>query len=178
MKSAQRCLLVLAVILFLGVGRASADSTLSYSFTGSVSASFELPVNPTVMLSNPGVDFAVAPMDLMVNGQSSSDFLVFFSSAFGGGFDVQSCPGCVDLALAGPQLYSGSEAAPTMLAVDGAMLVDDMTGAPVGTVTSTPTGTTATPEPSVLLLLSLGLLAFMSVALFSKRFASYLSIAN
>jgi hypothetical protein len=169
-----RILIVLSVILVFGAGRASADS-LSYAFAGPVSVSFELPVNPTVTDVHLGGGFAVTPINLTLNGAPSNDILLFFNAAFGGAFAALSCPSCADLALAGPQMYSGSEAAPTMLVLSGATLVDDKTGAPSGTITSTPA---STPEPPAFILLGIGLLALVGTALVAKRSSGLPVAAN
>jgi hypothetical protein len=171
-----RASLLLTALLIFGVGRASADTLLSYSFSGTNSVSFELPVNPTPTGFTLGIDFLVTPIDLMINGAPSSDTLQFFSSTFGGAFAALSCPSCVTLSLTGPQLYSGSEANPTMLVVSGVTLLNDMGGTPAGTVTSTPTSTTTTPEPSVTVLLGVGLLAIgMAVLRFKPNFGVSIS---
>jgi len=158
MRNLYRASFLLTALLIFGVGRASAD-TLSYNFSGANSVSFELPVNPTPTSFDLGIDFQITPTDLMINGVSSSDTLEFFSSTFAGAFAALCGPGCVTLSLTGPQFYSGSEATPTMLILNGVTLLNDMGSTPAGTVTSTPTSTTTTPEPSVTILLGVGLLA-------------------
>ena len=166
MKHICRVSFLLAALSVLGVGKASADTLLSYTFSGPISVSFELPVNPTVISFNTGLDFQVTPVDLMINGVASGDTLVFYSSALGGAFDAISSPSTFDAAFAGPQLYSGPESAPTMLAMSGVSLMNDIGGTPAGTLTTT---TTSTPEPSAIVLLAVGLIALLGYAFFSKR---------
>jgi len=164
-KTWLRTALVLSAVLFLTAGIASADTLITYQFTGGgVSASFELPVNPTVIAFTPGFNFLVTPINLMINGAPSSDRLDFFNATGGGGGGFLAACGltCVDINVAGPQLYTGPESAPTMLGVvaGGVPLTDFNTGAPVGTLTTSGTpGPVSTPEPSVTILLAIGLLA-------------------
>ena len=170
MRNLYRLSFVLIALLVFGVGRASADSLISYSFSGANSVSFELPVNPIPTSFVLGGDFQVTPINLMINGAASSDTLVFFSSHFGGAFAAIFCPNCATVSLTGPQFYSGSEATPTMLVVNGATLMNDMGGTPAGTITSTPV--TSTPEPSSTILLGIGLLAVgLAVLGFKPQFA-------
>jgi hypothetical protein len=173
MRNLYRASLLFTALLIFGVGRVSADSLLSYSFSGTNSVSFELPVNPTPTAFTPGADFLVAPINLMINGAPSSDTLEFFNATFGGAFAAISCPSCVTLSLVGPQLYSGSEAMPTMLVVNGVTLLNDMGSTPAGTITSTPATTASTPEPSVTILLAIGLLAIgLAVLRFKPNFGA------
>jgi hypothetical protein len=155
---------LVAAILFMGAGKASAD-TLTYQFTGAVTATFELPSMPTVLVSDPGFGFEVVPMNLMINGVASNDFLTFYNIAFGGGFGACFAGNCLDVLTSGPQLYSGSEDHPTMLAMGSTPLIDRRTGDPAGSIS------TATPEPSAFLLLAIGLFAVLGAGLVSKRFA-------
>jgi hypothetical protein len=154
MNKYSRVLLILSSLLFLAAGIASAD-TLSYSFTGSVSATFELPVNPIPTVADPGFGFQVTPLNLMINGVASNDFLVFYNAdpvtGGGGGLGAFGCGSCVDFSFFGPQLYSGPEASPTMIELAGITLSDE-TGEPVGSI--------STPEPSGLVLLAFGLSAW------------------
>ena len=164
MKNALRATLLLSAVLFLTAGIASADSFITYQFTGGgVSASFELPVNPTVLAFTSGINFQVMPINLMINGAPSSDKLSFFSAGTeGGGFQAICGLTCSDINVAGPQLYSGPESSPTMLGVvdGGVPLTNFDTGTPAGTLTTPGTvGPVSTPEPSVTVLLGIGLLA-------------------
>jgi hypothetical protein len=176
MKTWLRTALVLSALLFLITGIASADTLITYQFTGGgITASFQLPVNPTVIASTPGFDFIVMPISLMINGAPSSDRVNFYNSSAGGGFVVTDGGSTTVLNTAGPQLYSGPESSPTMLGVatGGVALTDFMTGAPVGTLTTPGTpGPVSTAEPSVTILLGVGLLALgLAVLAFKPRLA-------
>ncbi len=168
MKHIYRAIFLMSALLVMSAGRASADTLLTYTFTGATSATFELPVNPTVTNGMLGVAFEVTPINLMINGVASNDFLVFYNAAFGGAFGAFSSGSSFDLSLAGPQLYSGPETSPTMLTIaTGMPLTNFMGGTPAGTITTgTPTGT---PEPSGLALLAAGLLALSAAFFVSKR---------
>lgn len=168
-----RVFLLSSAVLFLSVGIASAD-TLSYSFSGAISASFELPVNPTPTIFDLGFGFEVTPINLMINGVASNDFLVFYNAdpitGGGGGVGAFSCGSCVDFSFTGPQLYSGPESSPTMLALAGITLTDGITGEPVGTI--------STPEPSALSLMVVGLFGILSLGLISGRIKRGLAVAS
>ncbi len=167
MKSSNRVLFLLGILLFLGVGQASAD-TLSYQFSGPVSASFDLPVMPTVIVFGTGQGFEVTPLNLMINGSPSNDFLTFYNSAVGGGFGACSGGDCLDILVAGAQLYSGPESNPTMLPPNGGSFTDRRTGDPAGTF--------ATPEPSTIGLMTLGLMV-LALAVAKFKGASVISLA-
>ena len=174
MNKYWRVFLILSSLLLLTVGISSAD-TLSYNFTGAISASFDLPVNPIPTVVDPGFGFQVTPMNLMINGVASGDFLVFYNSdpitGGGGGLGAFSCGSCADFSFIGPQLYSGSEASPTMLALAGITLNDGVTGDPVGTISTT-------PEPSTLSLMVVGLFAILSLGAASGRFKRGFAVAT
>jgi hypothetical protein len=184
-KNSLRAALVLSVLLFLTAGIASADTLITYQITGTVTASFEVPVNPTVLGFTSGINFIVAPINLMINGLAvSGDTIDFFNgAAAGGGFAIVTGGGTGSVInTAGPQLYTGPENAPTMLGVvtGGVPLTtfepSGATGAPVGTLTTPgtpgPVGSVSTPEPSATVLLGIGLLAVgLAVLGFKPKFA-------
>ena len=148
--------LMLAALLLLSVATVNADSgqTVSYTLTGaSTDATFTVSLGPSPEVSGQNYFFMVEPTDLVVNGTSMIDTLVFFTSSELGGFNgvFEALPD-----LGGPQLYSGSESDPTLLT--GVFSLYDLeTGAPYSlTVTS---ATAPVPEPTTLLMLVAGLFA-------------------
>ena len=162
-----RILLILSSLIFLTASVASADTILSYSLNGPVSATFELPINPTVLSFFDGDAFEVLPLNLIINGVASSDHLAFFNAASGGGLEAFSCDGCADINLAGPQLYSGTEAHPTMLSLNAVAVTDFDTGEPAGTLSAV-----STPEPSIAALTGFGMLAIgLAAGIFKRKFA-------
>lgn len=158
-----RALLLLSILLSLSVAMASADTLITYQVTGPVTASFEVPVNPTpseLMLFaslNPdplGFGFIITPINLVINGVPSGDLLEFFNATQGGGFDAFALGATsTDLNFTGPQFYSGSELSPTFQPLNGATLKDFSSGAPTSTITS--------PEPSAFGMLAFGMLGLL-----------------
>jgi hypothetical protein len=182
-KNSLRAAFVLSALLFLTAGIASADSFITYQLAGPTTVSFEVPVNPAVTSFDLGLNFLVVPTNLLVNGVvTTGDTVDFFSTALGGGFAVVNPGGATAVVdTAGPQLYTGPESAPTMLGVvtGGVPLTNfDNPGAPVGTLTTPgtpgPVGSVSTPEPSVTILLSIGLFA---VGLAVLRFKPNLGVS-
>jgi hypothetical protein len=177
MNRLSRILVILCTALFLGVGVASADTLpgeLSFVLTGPVTATFSLPTTLSVPTSEavPGFGFVIPSMvltsfgGLTINGSASPDFLAFYNAtgSFGGGLLASPDGMTADIFLigGGQQIYSGSEASPmfapgTFTFSDGSILT--VSGGP----------TVGTPEPSVTILLSIGLLALGLVVLRYKR---------
>jgi hypothetical protein len=153
-------LAVLGFFVLLGSMSARADSTLlSYSLTGPVNATFLLPINPVISPGNADADFGftLTPIDLKIDGVASGDNLSFFNilNDAGGGFGAFSPDGLIqDFSLTGIQLYSGSEADPTMLvpASQPIPFSDFDTGATGYSLTIT-RNIVSTPEPSSLMTL-------------------------
>lgn len=166
MRQLLRAGALIALFVCIAAGAAKADGSpeLHYHLTGpgSTSASFYLPVNPTIAPENvnPGFAFQVTPIDLMLDGSSDpTGYITFYDINFGGGltinqgelFDLTN-PGGSNIAL----FVSGTEAAPTMLDVSGNIpLINFPTGPGGYTLTITPV---PTPEPASLFLIGAGLL--------------------
>jgi hypothetical protein len=176
MNRLLRVLVLVCSALFIGVGVASAD-TLQFTLAGPVSATFDLSSGPLTIDSSAfdtGVGFKVAPADLLVNG-GSGDLLVFYNGnpAIGGGIGIFAS-GTQMLAYAsGPQLYGGTEMNPTF--APGVFTLDDSTSSTTVpgayTLTITDLTTVSTPEPSVTILLAIGLLAVgLAVLRFKPNF--------
>src|SRR5579862_8663549 len=110
--------LTLAALLLLSVATAKADSgqTVSYTLTGPTDATFTVSLgtsdSPSPEVSGQNYFFMVVPTDLVVDGVSMADTIVYFNSSDLGGLNsvFDALPD-----LGGPQLYSGSESDPTLL---------------------------------------------------------------
>jgi PEP-CTERM motif len=156
MKSPLKLGATLAVLFFLSAIPAKADSapsdTMTYTISGSTTATFTISLDSEPDWSENGTAFTMDPLNLMVDGTSMTDTVVFFNSSDLGGLNsVFSC--LPD--LIGPQLYTGSESDPTFLT--GVFeLFDIETGA---SYTLTVTESSSVPEPSTILMLVSGLFA-------------------
>ncbi|MGA2899657.1 MAG: PEP-CTERM sorting domain-containing protein [Candidatus Acidiferrales bacterium] len=156
MKSPLKLGATLAVLFFLSAVPAKADSapsdTMTYTLSGSTTASFTISMDSGPDWSDNGTAFTMDPLNLMVDGTSMTDTVVFFNSSELGGLNgVFSC--LPD--LIGPQLYTGSESDPTFL-TGVFQLFDIETGA---SYTLTVTESSSMPEPSTILMLVSGLFA-------------------
>ena len=125
---------------------AKAD-TLDFTLTqGSNTYTFSLPSSPTPDSVVNGQDFVIANQIININnmfGETSN--ITFRNSSDTGGLDF------LDAALPGPQLYTGTEAAPTFRT--GQFSLSDSFN-----LTITPEST-GVPEPPTISLLALGILA-------------------
>jgi PEP-CTERM motif len=158
MKRAIQLTLV-AAFLTLIAGNVRADSVLlSYTLTGpGTNVTFDLPEFPTSITPLDGIAFYVQPTNLMIDGKSSSDLLVFYTSDdfWGGAFDdVNDTPGFPG--LMGDQLYKNGEENPQM--VTGPFsLTDYATGTEAFSLEVTPV--VSAPESSTMVLFGIGLIA-------------------
>ncbi len=111
----------------------------------------------------------VQPSNLMVDGASMSDMLVFFNSSDLGGLNsvFDALPD-----LGGPQLYSGNESDPTLLT--GVFSLYDLDTGASYTLTANAV-TSSAPEPATTLMLVVGLFA---VGLGLKRRSANLADVN
>jgi len=173
---------LLAIFAVLLSGTVKADTVLDYtlalgSYTSipatDIIATFSLPEFPSSLpgfLGDPtdGL-FAVTPLDLVVDGSPSSDFIAFFDLAGSGAMEDATNPSAFN--LQGPQLYAGDpdESNPEMVLPSSGYfsLLDYATGEIPYTLFVTET-TTNTPESGTLLLFGVGLTALL---LIRKRYA-------
>lgn len=84
-----------------------------------LTSSFTIKVNPPVASSTSGFNFTVRSVsNLLINGLPSTDYLDFFNMSLSGALAAVILLNVseTDYNLTGPQLYSGPESAPTMLA--------------------------------------------------------------
>jgi hypothetical protein len=155
------------VVLLAGACSASADTIVSISGpgpNGSFTASFSLPTTPS--RGGPlGFDFVNLPVDL--NGKWTNLTVVFDSGVLGGGV-----LGIDGFYLFGQQLFSWSSSSSTPTMDFGTFQLFGATGSGVGsyTVAITDPPSRGVPEPSSVLLLSLGALMLFGVHLL-RRFA-------
>ncbi len=151
--------LTLAALLLLSVATIKADSgqTVSYTLTGPTDATFTVSMGtspaPSPEVSGQIYSFMVQPTDLVVDGVSLIDTIVFFNSSDLGGLNsvFDALPD-----LGGPQLYSGNESDPTLLT--GVFCLYDLETGASYTLTANAVSTTA-PEPTTVLMLMAGLFA-------------------
>lgn len=160
MKFRISAAVMFAFFFLLSAGTIRADGTglLSYTLTGPVDVTFEVPASPTIPSTQfgIGVGFFITPTNFMIGGAPapSGDFLEFVNSSGGGGLlDFDGL-----FSTTGPQLYKGPENAPLMTVFSGPVpLVDFFTGLDDYTLT---VKAVSSPEPSSLFLMGVGLLSF------------------
>jgi hypothetical protein len=176
MNRILRVLVLICSAVFVGAGVASAD-TLQFVLSGPVSASFDLSSTPSIMTADTGFGFIVTPTNLMVNGAASGDFLVFYNGApaIGGGLGIFPNAFSNDAYAWGTQIYGGTESNPTFAPGVFSLIDGDVATSVTGdyTLTITDLTTVSTPEPSVTILLAIGLVV---VGLAVLRFKPNLGI--
>jgi hypothetical protein len=156
---------LVAAFLALIAGNLKADPVLlSYKLTGpGTIVTFDLPELPTSIAPLDDVAFYVQPTNLVIDGASSSDLLIFYTTDnfWGGAFDdVSDTPGFPG--LMGDQLYTNGEETPEML-TGSFSLTDFATGTEAFSLDVTPV---SSPESSTLVLFGVGLIA---LAVMRKR---------
>lgn len=186
MNRLSRILAIICTVLFLGAGVAYADSVpgeLTFTLTGPVTATFQLPSQLSTPDSELGFGFVIPSMviasfgtggvNLIINGSPSADFLAFYNAtgSFAGGFAAFPNATSADFLLigGGQQLYSGPENSPMFS--NGTFTFSD------GSILTISGGSTVgTPEPSVTILLGIGLLALgLTVLGYKRGFATTVS---
>jgi len=163
MKPLVKLCLVFAALLFVGAGAVKADTSqlLTFDLTGpgNLNVTFELSSKPVIANGNadPGCGFTVTPIDLSVDGVSSSDFLAFYNNLCLGAFAALVTDDDSDFSLFGAQLYQGSVFNPTFSPTSpaGINLNDGTNDGLSYNLTISPV---ATPEPPSFLLLAMVLL--------------------
>lgn len=160
---------ILTLFAGLSAGLAKADSVDaasvatvdSYDFTfvptsgPTYTWSVANPVPATTPLA--GISFVLSDVPYKVGGTSATGTLDFFSAAGGGAFILAANPDSTTYILDefGPVLYTGPESNPTFNTGDFS-LSGSFNGPTNATLSIAAVTTTATPEPSTLLLTGLG----------------------
>lgn len=170
---------VLTVFVGLSAGLAKADSvdastvatiqSYDFTFVPTSGPTYTWSIgNPVPSVSEiPGDSFIVNDISYTVGTTEDTGTMKFFSSTNGGGFILaaEAFPANYLLDEFGASIYTGSEYSPTF---DIGTFTFGNTAAgnssPAGTLTIAAVTTTATPEPSTLLLTGLGLVALFWVA--------------
>lgn len=170
--------LMLVAFTMLGATQVRADS-LNYSYTaGTNTFAWVLPTNPTPGSYGIGLGFALNNISFSETGSggttTGTGTMDFFNGANGGGFDLWVGSYNYLINAYGPQLYSGPESAPTMLAGPFTVVVDYGDGT-VPPVSGTSGNATSVPEPGTLPLLAIGLAIALA---FSFRFFARISTAH
>jgi len=165
-------------------------STISYSASGAFSATtpstafsgpsetwafaFQADSNPVILdFGNGGFDFAFSNFSYSLNGSTvaiTPTAIRFFTAANGGGFFIcfgaQPCgmgvfPNGLGTGFGSPQLYSGPNSAPTLLPASFTLPFAVNVNSISYDQANTTLQAVATPEPTTLLTLAVGLLALV-----------------
>ncbi|MEO3690042.1 PEP-CTERM sorting domain-containing protein [Roseateles paludis] len=152
-----RSLALATTAILLGSATAHAAPSYQFTLTGGYTASWQLSATPTPGDFFSGESFTVWNVSGTFSGASTAvTDLTFFNDARGGGLSLYDFNAAVSLlSTDGPQLYSGSEAAPTFLL--GTFVLTVYQETTQYSLTISEIG--AVPEPGAMALLLCGLLA-------------------
>lgn len=161
-KSLKRAALAVAL---LSAGLANAN-VLDFKLTGSYTAEWKLNSTVTPKYSLPGAIFFLHGVDGTFPGTLDNQAnLTFFNASVNGGVTINDASSSTELAsIIGPQLYTGTERAPTFKV--GTFDLTQFNGTGTYRLTVTDLGapmTTSVPEPATgaLLLGGMGLMAVL-----------------
>jgi hypothetical protein len=175
-------ILLLALLAAIAVSPALADSTDQFHYTANGNTfTWQLPSSPTIEPGDavPGMSFLIPGVTFTKNGATAVGSLDFFNGSplVGGGFN-RATSSAILIDAFGPQVYKGSETAPTF--VPGTYAFTDFASptaaTPIkaiaidssGTLVISPVGVA---EPSIAILLAAGSFA-LALGLLPKKLAN------
>jgi hypothetical protein len=167
---------VLAAMCLVSVSRAKADGTDAFTFTtGTTTYTWDLASSPVISGSYPLVDFEVENVAYAINGVGQgAASLDFYTYGAGGGFDLGTDSEGLLVDQYGLATFSGWLTSPTFIL--GTYKLTDSFGIPDGTLKISAVNA---PEPSSLLLTSMGLIGLLGLASRKKLFSNHsLAIAQ
>jgi hypothetical protein len=150
MKMFPRALLASAALVAL----ATPASAVTYVFTLSngLTGSWQLPASPVPDVVLAGA-FRINTVTGILNGNPFTAFMEFYETGGGGGVCASEGLGCGLLDLYGPQLFTGTTAAPTFTL--GSFEMTNAFGAPLATLTIAE-ASAGIPEPATWAMLIAG----------------------